>query len=92
MASPAVANAYTLQRDVSLDVTSVAAGKIQEESFTVTGLKTSQVVVVNKHGDDDGLFLVGARVTADDTLALTFWNPSAAAIDPASQTFKVVAL
>jgi hypothetical protein len=92
MAVPDVANAYTLQSDVTVDFSAVAGGTVVEESFTVNGLKTSQVIVVNKHGSDAGLFLLDYRITAADTIGISMYNPTASSINAASQTFKVVAL
>lgn len=89
---PSVAHAYTIQRDVTVDISSVPGGSTQEESFTVNGLKTDHVVVVNKQGVDSGLHVIEARVSAADTLAVTFFNPTGSAINPASQEIKVVAL
>jgi len=89
---PKVSQSYSVQRDVTVDITSVPAGSVQEESFTVKGLDTDMVVVVNKQSRDSGLYVLEARVSAADTLAVTFWNPTGAAIDPASQTLRVVAL
>lgn len=75
----------------SLDVASVAANTTAEQTFTVAGLTTADKVFVNKPSLNAGLGIVNARVSAADTLALTFVNATAAAIDPAAETYAVIA-
>jgi hypothetical protein len=74
---------------VTLDVASVAANTSAEQTFTVTGLTTDMFVAVNKSDLDAGLVVGNARVSAADTLALTFGNSTAGAIDPASEVYKL---
>lgn len=76
----------------SLDVASVAANTTAEQTFTVTGLTTGDKVFVNKPAATAGLGIVNARVSAADTLALTFVNATAGAIDPAAETYSIVAI
>ena len=74
---------------ITLDVGSVAANTSEEETFTVEGLETGMFVAVNKPSLDAGLAVGNARVSADDTLALTFINSTAGAIDPASEVYTL---
>lgn len=76
----------------SLDVASVAINTTAEQTFTVTGLTTADKVFVNKPSLTAGLGVVNARVSAANTLALTFVNATGAAIDPAAETYTIVAL
>lgn len=76
----------------SLDVASVAINTTAEQTFTVTGLTTADKVFVNKPSLNAGLGIVNARVSAADTLALTFVNATGAAIDPAAETYTIIAL
>lgn len=76
----------------SIDVASVAANTTAEQTFTVTGLTTADKVFVNKPSLSAGLGIANARVSAADTLAITFVNATAAAIDPAVETYTVIAL
>lgn len=63
-----------------------------EQTFTVTGLLTTDAVVVNKPTSQAGLGVAGARVTALNTLGITFINATSASITPtASEVYKVVA-
>lgn len=75
---------------VSLDVASVAANTTAEQTFTVNGLKTTMAVFVCKPSASAGLGVVNARVSAANTLAITFVNATAAPIDPAAETYQVV--
>jgi hypothetical protein len=75
----------------SLDVASVAANTSAEQTFTVTGLATTDKVFVNKPSVSAGLVVGNARVSAANTLALTFGNLTAAPIDPAAETYTIVA-
>lgn len=77
---------------VTLNVSSVAANTTSEQTFTVNGLLTSDVVVVNKPSHDTGLGIGGCRVSADNTLAITYINTTGSAIDPSSESYKVVAI
>lgn len=73
----------------SINVASVAANTTAEQTFTVPGLKTSDMVFVNKPSVSAGLGIVNARVSAADTLAISFVNATAAAIDPAAETYLI---
>lgn len=76
----------------SLTPASVAANSAAEETFTVTGLKTADTLVVNMPGATADLGLVNARVSAVDTLALTFMNTSGGSRTPPAGAYKVVAM
>jgi hypothetical protein len=72
-----------------LDVASVAANTTAEQTFTVQGLTTDMTVLVNKPSLNAGLGICNARVSAANTLALTFNNNTGGAIDPAAETYKI---
>ena len=76
--------------NVTLSPASVANATSAEQTFTVTGLLTTDFVTVQKPTAQAGLGIVGSRVSAADTLAITFMNSTAATITPtASQVYKV---
>jgi len=75
--------------DITLDVASVAANTSAEQTFTVEGLDSDMFVMVNKSDLDAGIVIGNARVSASDTLALTFGNSTAGAVDPASEVYKI---
>lgn len=74
---------------VSLTPVSTAATTTAEQTFTVTGLKTSMFVSINLPSATAYLGVAGARVSAADTLAVTFSNQSSAGLTSASGTHKV---
>ena len=76
---------------VTIDAASVAANTTAEQTFSVIGLRTSDAVMVDKPSLDAGLGIAGCRVSAADTLAITYINATASAIDPASEEYIVVA-
>lgn len=73
----------------TIDVASVAANTTAEQTFTVNGLKTTDVVFVRKPSATAGLGVVNARVSAANTLAITFVNATASPINPAAETYLV---
>lgn len=85
------ANAYAFQKEVTLDAASIAAGTVAKETFVVTGLKAHRgPVMVEKRSETAGVVLIHSRISADDELELTFWNATAAAVNPASSIYYVV--
>lgn len=74
----------------SLTPVSTAAGPITAaQTFTVQGLTTDMVVVVNPPSYTAYLGIAGASVSAENTLSVNFVNTSTAALTSASGTFKV---
>lgn len=81
---PGTVTAYA----VTVTATSVAPNTTAEQTFTVTGVATGQVVVVTKPTTDAGIGIVGMRVSATNTVGITFANDTAATITPtAGQTY-----
>lgn len=74
---------------VTIDPASVAINTTAEQTFTVPGLKTGDYVYVNKPSATAGLGICGARVSAANTLAITFNNNTAGAIDAGSESYTV---
>ncbi len=72
---------------LALDVASVAANTSAEQAFPVKGLKVGDFVHVNKPSLHAGLVVSTARVSAADTLSITFGNTTGAAIDPAIENY-----
>lgn len=75
---------------VTIDPASVAVNTTAEQTFTVPGLKTGDFVYVNKPSTNAGLGVAGARVSAANTLAVTFVNATAGAIDASSESWLVM--
>lgn len=76
----------------SLDPASVAANTVAEQTFTVTGLKVGDLVIVNPPGLTAGLGVCGARVSALNTLAIRLNNNTGVAIDEAAGTWQIFAM
>ena len=72
-------------------LTAVSTITTSEQTVTVPGLNVGDAVVVNKPTHQAGLGIVNARVSAANTLAITFMNTTAGSITPtASEVYKVV--
>ena len=73
--------------------TSVAANTTAEQTFTVVGLpfvnSSPATVFVNKPSFQAGLAIAGCRISAANTLAITFENITASAIIPATEIYTV---
>ena len=79
-------------RRLTLDPSNIPGGQTSVETFTVLGLKTSMVVVVNAPNLETGVKVVSSRVSAKDTLELSITNYTGGAVNPAAQVFFVAAL
>jgi hypothetical protein len=75
----------------SITPASVAAATVAEQTFTVSGLTTADKVIVNPPSISNATGIAGARVSAADTLAIRFVNPTAGALTPTSGTYTVLA-
>lgn len=75
---------------VTIDVASVSANTTSEQTFTVPGLLPRDYVTVLKPSHSTGLGVVNARVSAADTIAITFMNNTGSAIDPAAEAYLVL--
>lgn len=76
---------------VTINPAEVATITTAEQTFTVDGLRASDLVIaVIKPTCTAGVGIVNARVSAANTLALTFVNPTAAGVDAASESYKIV--
>ena len=73
----------------TLDPASVAAATSAEQTFSVPGLRVGDMVQVQKPAASAGVGVVGARVSAANTLAVTFMNATAAPVDPGSEQYLV---
>ncbi|NBV79044.1 MAG: hypothetical protein EBR62_04180 [Verrucomicrobia bacterium] len=71
----------------TFDPASVAAATSAEQTVTVNGLKVGDVVVLSKPTATAGVGIVNCRVSAANTLAVTFVNATASPVDPASETY-----
>ena len=76
---------------VTLTPASVAINTTAEQTFTVNGILAGDFVSCNKPTAQAGLGIVGCRVSAANTLAITFSNNTAGAITPtAAQVYLIL--
>jgi hypothetical protein len=73
----------------TLTPVSVAANTTAEQTFTVTGLVANGLAWVNKPSYTAGIGIVGVRVSAVNTLAITFANNTATAIVPPAEIYTI---
>lgn len=71
----------------TLNPASVAAATSAEQTFTVTGVRVNDFVLVSKPTVTAGLGIVNARVSAANTVAITFMNATAGALDAGSEVY-----
>lgn len=76
---------------VTLTPAAIVLNTTAEQTFTVNGLLPGDMVLVNKPTSQAGLGIVGSRVSAANTLAITFSNVTGSSITPtAAQTYLVL--
>jgi hypothetical protein len=73
----------------SLTPVSVATITCAEQAFTVPGLAVGDVVTVSPPGITAGVAPVCARVSAANTLQITFCNPTAGPLVPAAGVYQI---
>lgn len=67
----------------------VNAGTFSTQTFTVTGLTTSDTITVNPPAVANGLILAGFRVSAADTLELRWYNPTGGNLTPTAGVYRI---
>jgi hypothetical protein len=76
---------------VTWDPAAVATITTAEQTVTVPGVKVGDIIVAyNKPTNTTGAMPVNARVSAADTVAVSFVNPTAGSVDPASEAWTFV--
>ncbi len=75
----------------SVDPASINATTRGSVTFTLTGAKTTDIIIVNPPADlNDDLLFVGAAISAADTVSIYLYNPTGSAINETSRTFSYV--
>lgn len=77
---------------VALTPSSVGANTTAEQTFTVNGLIVGDQVAVTKPTNQAGLGIVNSRVSANNTLAITFSNNTGGGITPTAGEVYVIEL
>lgn len=76
---------------LTLSPVAVAANTTAEQTFPLKSLLPGDILVVQKPTAQAGLGIVNARVSAQDTLAITFINATGASITPtAAEVYQVL--
>lgn len=76
---------------VTLTPALIVLNTTAEQTFTVNGLLPGDFVSCNKPTAQAGLGIVGCRVSAANTLAITFSNNTGSSITPtAAQVYKIL--
>ncbi len=83
-AGPAVIKVTT-----TYDVTSVAPMSFSTQTFTVSGATTSGAISLSPGSALGNLIIASARISAANTLSITFYNPTGGAVDPAAMSWNV---
>lgn len=78
--------------DLAINPGNVGANTTSEQDFTVSGLRPTDIVYVNKPSETAGLGVVNARCKANDVVSITFMNTTAGIIDPPAETYTLVAI
>ncbi len=76
----------------TLTPVSVAADLTAEQTFTVSGLSTDDAVFISPAATGNATMAGQARVSAADTLAVTYVNPTNGALTPGSGVFRILAV
>jgi hypothetical protein len=81
-----------LTATITANIGSIAANTTAIQTVTVAGatVDSDNFVVVGTSGNNPAGLILTAAVTAANTVTISLSNVSAAAIDPASQTYRVV--
>ena len=75
----------------SVDPASIAATTRGSVTFTLTGAKTTDIIIVNPPSDlNDDLIYCGAAISAANTVSIYLYNPTASAINDTARTFSYV--
>ncbi|MCI0349119.1 MAG: hypothetical protein L0Z53_06800 [Acidobacteriales bacterium] len=75
----------------SITPASVAAATAAEQTFTITGLATTDKVAMNPAATGNATGVCSCRVTAANTIGITFVNPTAGALTPGAGTYTFIA-
>jgi hypothetical protein len=73
----------------TLNVGQVNANSTSEQTFTVKGLRVTDFVELNKPTHTSGIAIGNCRVSAADTLAVTFQNITGGNITPGSEVYQL---
>lgn len=76
----------------SLTPASVAANITVEQPFTIIGINSGDIIIVNPPSLKAGIGIAGVRASAKDEISITFINTTAGALTPPAGTYNIVAI
>ena len=79
------------QYSQTITPTAVAAATAAEQTFTVTGLTTADTIMINHASTGNATAIGSVRVSAANTMAVQFVNPTAGSLTPGAGTWKILA-
>ena len=83
-------NTYRYDKySVIFDPTSVPANSTSEQTISIGGVASNDFVTIIKPSHTTGLGIVNVRVSAKDTVAITFMNTTGSPIDPGSEIYTI---
>lgn len=77
---------------VTFNPAAVATITTAEQTVTVTGVKVGDFIIAMKPTLTTGVTIGNVRVSAVDTIAVQFVNPTAGSVDPASETWQFLVI
>jgi hypothetical protein len=77
---------------VTFDPAAVATITTAEQTVTVTGAAVGDFVIAMKPSITTGVTIGNVRVSAANTVAIQFVNPTAGSVNPASETWQFLIL
>ncbi len=76
----------------TLTPVAVAANLTAEQTFTVNGLSTADAVFISPVATGNATMAGQARVSAANTLAVTYTNPTGGSLTPAAGVMNILAV
>jgi len=73
--------------EILFNPTSVPANTTSEQTVTILNVASNDFVAVSKSTHTTGLGIVNVRVSAANTVAITFMNNTGSPIDPPEETY-----
>lgn len=77
---------------LSIDIANSGAATTTVTSVTVPGVRSGDLVFVNKPSHTAGVGIGNVRVSAADTIEITTVNPTAGAVNPAAETYTLMVI
>ena|SRR3990172_2215780 len=76
----------------AIDLANIVTLTYSTQTFTIEGLDINDIITVNPPALTAGLYLLSYRVSAANTVSLTFYNSTGSDIDEVSAVYKIVSI